>query len=118
MLALNRDKESEINAFTRDASLTGKFKYFFSDRMAWGYYVNGLAMLSSGKYFEDNLIVEQGPRIEEDYTDFALGFGMGYKFVANQGFFADLNLGIGRNLFNDNSPTIVGQFNINLGMRF
>ena len=52
------------------------------------------------------------------YTDFALGFGLGGKFVSKQGFFLDLSTGIGRNLFSDVSPTIVGQFNVNLGFRF
>lgn len=120
ILALNRDNEDPSEIYSREASLTGKYKYFFGDGPATGFYVNGLAMLSNGKYHVD-IFNENGNMIaetERDYTDFALGFGLGVKFVAKQGFFLDMATGIGRNLFNPNSPTIVGQLNINLGMRF
>ncbi|UJH91619.1 hypothetical protein LZ575_02635 [Antarcticibacterium sp. 1MA-6-2] len=120
ILALNRDSEDIDEAYTRQASLTGKYKYFFGDRTAWGFYVNGLAMISSGEYETGTTF---GPadevRVQTDnYTDLALGFGLGGKFVSRQGFFLDLGTGIGRNLLSNNSPTIVGQFNVNLGFRF
>ncbi len=122
ILALNRDNEDIDNAFNKDVSLTGKYKHFFGDRTAWGFYVNGLAMISSGKYkvttetFVNNNFFYNTE--EKNYTDFALGFGLGGKFVSKQGFFLDLSTGIGRNLFNDDSPVVVGQFNVNLGFRF
>jgi hypothetical protein len=120
ILALNRESESADYVFTRTASLTGKYKYFFGDRTAWGFYVNGMAMLSTGEYYED--IYENdgfySSRVDQDYTDLALGFGLGGKWVSKQGFFLDLSTGIGRNLLNNDSPVIVGQFNVNLGKRF
>lgn len=122
ILALDRKNEDIDDAFNKDVSLTGKYKYFFGDRTAWGFYVNGLAMISSGKYnvttetfVNDNFFFNTE---EKDYTDFALGFGLGGKFVGKQGFFLDLSSGIGRNLFSDDSPVVVGQFNLNLGFRF
>ncbi len=117
--ALNRDNEDISEAYSKDFSLTGKYKYFFGERTAWGFYVNGLAMISSGEYDKDVLQSDGWYEYEtENYTDFALGFGLGGKFVSQQGFFLDLGAGIGRNLFSNNSPTIVGQFNVNLGFRF
>lgn len=122
VLALDRDNEDLDNAFDKDVSLTGKYKHFFGDRTAWGFYVNGLAMLSSGKYkFTTESFVNGNffyKTEEENYTDFALGFGLGGKFVGKQGFFLDLSAGIGRNLFSDHSPVVVGQLNANLGFRF
>ncbi|WP_026838589.1 hypothetical protein [Gillisia sp. JM1] len=122
ILALDRDNEDIGDAFNKDVSLTGKYKYFFGDRTAWGFYVNGLAMVSSGKYSEYNDTFVDGiyysNREEKDYTDLALGFGLGGKFVSKQGFFLDLSTGIGRNLFSEDSPVVVGQFNVNLGFRF
>lgn len=124
VLALNRDNEDVAEAYDKDFSLTGKYKYFFGDRAAWGFYVNGLAMISSGKYYNtDDIYYVSDPyvslvREEKNYTDFALGFGLGGKFVSRQGFFLDLSTGIGRNLFSSDSPTIVGQLNANLGFRF
>lgn len=119
ILALNRDNEDIAEAYRKDFSVTGKVKYFFSDRSAWGFYVSGLAMISSGD--DEELFFNQDGsfRTETDnYTDLALGFGLGGKFVAKQGFFLDLNAGIGRNLFSSVSPTIIGQFGVNLGYRF
>lgn len=123
ILALNRRNEDLSDAYNKDFSLTGKFKYFFGERTAWGFYVHGLSMISTGEY--ETQISYTSPdgyseyRYEMDnYTDLALGFGLGGKFVAKQGFFVDLSTGIGRNLFNSNAPTIIGQFNANLGFRF
>ncbi|MCM4158860.1 hypothetical protein FHG64_01180 [Antarcticibacterium flavum] len=119
ILALDRESEDAADAYSKDFSLTGKYKYFFGERTAWGFYVNGLAMISSGEYEKDVLQPDGWYEYEtEDYTDFALGFGLGGKFVSRQGFFLDLSTGIGRNLFSNNSPTIIGQFNVNLGFRF
>jgi len=120
VLALNRESESADYIFTRTASLTGKYKYFFGDRSTWGFYVNGMAMLSTGEYYDeyyDDIRYEYS-RVDKDYTDLALGFGLGGKWVSKQGFFLDLNTGIGRNLLNNDSPVIVGQFNVNVGKRF
>ncbi len=120
ILALNRESETADDIFTRTASLTGKYKYFFGDRATWGFYVNGLAMLSKGEYHEYVFDRDEfnPTRIEKDYTDLALGFGLGGKWVSKQGFFLDLSTGIGRNLLNNDSPVVVGQFNVNLGKRF
>jgi len=120
ILALNRESESADYFFTRTASLTGKYKYFFGDRSTWGFYVNGMAMLSTGEFYED-VYDRDGyytSRVDKDYTDLALGFGLGGKWVSKQGFFLDLSTGIGRNLLNSESPIVVGQFNVNLGKRF
>ncbi len=121
VLALN--DEDVGDPYEKDLSLTGKYKHFFGDRSTWGFYVNGLAMISTGKYTNSDDIYISDPynnlaREEHNYTDFALGFGLGGKFVSQQGFSLDLGTGIGRNLFSENSPTIVGQFNVNLGFRF
>ncbi|CAM4298040.1 hypothetical protein [Gillisia limnaea] len=119
VLALNRDSEDIAEAYRKDFSLTGKFKYFFSDRTAWGFYVNGLTMISTGENEETFFNSDGSFQTEtENYTDLAVGFGLGGKFVAKQGFLLDLNAGIGRNLFNSQSPTIIGQFGVNLGYRF
>jgi len=117
--ALDRDNENIGEAFYKDFSLTGKYKYFFSDKYARGFYVHGFGMLSSGEF--DSYVYDSngyGSYVDQNYTDFALGFGVGGKFVSTGGFFLDLGAGIGRNLFTEKSPTVVGQFNVNLGFRF
>lgn len=120
ILALNRESESADYIFTRTASLTGKYKYFFGDNTAWGFYVNGMAMLSTGEFYEEVYDRDgfYNSTVDREYTDLALGFGLGGKWVSKQGFFMDLSTGIGRNLLNNDSPIVVGQFNVNLGKRF
>lgn len=120
--ALNKDSEDVAEAYDKDFSLTGKYKHFFSSGYAKGFYVEGFGMFSSGAY-EYDYYYSPDPNIQREsfnrnYTDFALGFGVGGKFVSSGGFMLDLSTGLGRNLFSDNSPTIVGQFNVNLGFRF
>ena len=119
ILALNRDSEAAADAYSKDFSVTGKYKYYFGEERASGFYVNGLAMISTGEYDVESTGTEEPVATATDrYTDLALGFGVGGKFMARQGFFADIGAGIGRNLLNDDSPTIIGQFTVNLGFRF
>ena len=40
------DDEDVGDAYEKDFSLTGKYKHFFGDRTAWGFYVNGLATVA------------------------------------------------------------------------
>ena len=115
-------KDDYLNdAYYKELSLTGKYKHFFSSKYARGFYVHGFGMLSNGEY-EDGYYYDAG--VDDyiydtyDYTDFAIGFGLGGKFVSKGGFLLDLSGGIGRNLFSERSPTIAGQFMVNLGYRF
>ena len=56
---------------------------------------------------------------EDNVTDFALGIGVGGKWVTKRGFLAELNFGFGRNLFNsDSNEDFIGKVGITLGYRF
>lgn len=108
-------------AYYKTLSLTGKYKHFFSSTYARGFYVHAFGMLSGGEYSDNGYYNEDTfEYIEEieNYTDFAIGFGLGGKFVSQGGFMLDLSGGIGRNLLSQNSPEVVGQFMVNLGFRF
>ena len=114
---IHPNKEDYVDElYYKDVSLTGKYKHFFSSSYARGFYVNGFGMISSGEYETNSYWTQDGDYITEtdNYTDFAIGFGLGGKFVSTGGFLLDLNAGIGRNLLSENSPTIVGQFMVNL----
>ncbi len=112
------------DVFDKQVAATLRLKYFFGDRIARGFYAEGFGMLSSGEH--ENRIDQFGTtgvfvnsiRKDLDYTDFALGFGIGGKFVSKNGFFMDVGIGIGRNLFSDKSPDIVVKPNIYIGYRF
>lgn len=97
------------------------YRMFFGKKYAAGFFVEGFGMLNSidreMTHFDDNgnFIIR-----EKNVTDFAVGFGLGGKWVTKRGFVFELNAGIGRNLFNNDESDylIVGKFGFNLGYRF
>lgn len=97
------------------------YRIFFGKKYAAGFFLEGFGMLNSLRnsyiiYGEDYFYYE-----EENTTDFALGFGLGGKWVTKGGFVFEVNGGFGRNLFNahnDGGATFVGKFGFNVGYRF
>lgn len=79
-------------------------------------------MLNTGKngsYSRYDSITQSYYTVEgENFSDLALGFGLGSKWIHRKGFVFEINAGIGRNLFSDNSPEVVGRGGITLGYRF
>lgn len=124
----NKNEGEDVDlskVYAKDFSITGKFKYFLQEEnTAWGYYAEAFGMFSNGNNEKEVEIIDSAtgePKIIEadlEYTDIALGIGVGGKFVAKQGFLIDVSFGIGRNLFDKNSPDIVLLPSLNLGYRF
>lgn len=95
------------------------YRMYFGNKYAAGFFVEAFGLLSSVK----ETTVNYGDDIffnEDDVTDFALGIGVGGKWVTKRGFLVELNFGVGRNLFNNNSSSedFVGKIGITLGYRF
>ncbi len=125
LLNKNEGEDFDLSeAYAKDFSLTTKFKFFFTeDNTAWGFYAEGFGMLSSGENKKKVEMTDpEGETYTEemylDYTDFAIGVGAGYKYVAKQGFVIDLSFGLGRNLFHKDSPDLVILPAVNVGYRF
>lgn len=104
-------------------SLTPYYRFYFGKKAAAGFFAEGFGMLNT--YQGENYYYNNGITTtikEEKITDFALGFGLGGKWVNKKGFVFELNAGIGRNLFNDKSSyydqKLVGRGGITLGYRF
>ncbi len=102
-------------------SLTPYYRAYFGKKPTAGFFVEGFSMVNSGVlstmyYYDNNGNVTNTDK--ERFTDFALGFGLGSKWIHRKGFVFEINAGIGRNLFSDNSPEIVGRGGITLGYRF
>lgn len=96
------------------------YRFYFGKKYAAGFFVEGFGMLNS----EDrvNSFIGNGAGLisqTEAITDFALGIGLGGKWVSKKGFIGELNLGIGRNLFNpDQGTELIGKLGITVGWRF
>jgi hypothetical protein len=57
----------------------------------------------------------------EKITDFALGIGLGGKWITSKGLLLEVNAGVGRNLFNnkyDRDFELIGRGGITIGYRF
>ena len=107
--------------FESNFTLTPYYRAYFGKKTAAGFFVEGFSMFNTGVasktyYYDNNNNIS---RIEKDrYSDLALGFGLGSKWVHKRGFVFEINTGIGRNLLSKNSPEIVGRLGITLGYRF
>jgi hypothetical protein len=99
-------------------SLTPYYRFYFGKKPAAGFFAEGFGMINSYEYNNNNYY--NGNTNSGNKTDFALGFGIGGKWITKKGFVFEINSGVGRNLFNsnDNDYQIVGRGGIVLGYRF
>ncbi|WP_353777219.1 DUF3575 domain-containing protein [Winogradskyella sp. 3972H.M.0a.05] len=92
------------------------YRFYFGKKYAAGFFLEGFGMLNSSDRDEILFL-----NLEDDdfVTDFALGIGLGGKWVTNKGFTGELNFGVGRNLFNANEGSeFVAKIGITVGYRF
>ena len=114
------------NTMETKFSLTPYYRFYFGKKPAAGFFAEGFGMINSYEYSAFNgLLYSNGIPSGNSYdtinrTDFALGFGIGGKWITKKGFVFEINSGVGRNLFNSNDTDykIVGRGGITLGYRF
>jgi hypothetical protein len=130
---LNKDSSFGISVFynfnsvdnnlyyPKKFSITPYYRWFFTEtRFARGFFVEGFGMLNS---YEEELFFFDSRTETEQETDFALGISVGGKFIIKSGFTAEVYLGIGRNLFNNGTDSLIDndlitRGGISLGYRF
>lgn len=97
-------------------------RYALSKSASSLYYLEGFVNINGGKYKElttlNNGSADYIMITKKDYNDVALGGSVGYKLYFKESFVLDLTVGIGKNLFQENSPSTVARLGINLGYRF
>ncbi len=92
--------------------LTPYYRRYFSGKYARGFFVEGFGALYSAReftFFSPNAPFETG---------FALGVSVGGKWVSKKGFTAELVLGVGRNLIDNDALDAIGRIGISMGYRF
>jgi len=101
-------------------SITPYYRHFFTKKYAQGFFIEGFAMLHSGRReeFYDYNEIDMDGYYEENYTDLAIGISAGAKFVTKRGFIAEIYLGIGRDLLGNSDVEIVSRGGIALGFQF
>ena len=115
-LPFDDDINDDVNYY-----ISPYYRFYFGKKYAAGFFLEGFGMLNSIKEYSlsfnnnTNLVT-----VDENVTDFALGIGLGGKWVTKRGVIGEINFGIGRNLFNnDNSNTeAVAKLGITIGYRF
>ena len=103
-------------------SITPYTRYSLVKNPKFFYYIEGFVSINKGEYktlseIKNQTITTYSSQIKS-YFDFAPGIAFGEKINLKGGFTIDLNVGIGFNLINDNSPSNITRFGINLGYRF
>jgi hypothetical protein len=101
------------------------YRFYFGKKYAKGFFLEGFGMLNSfdeGVYIEYDSAGDVIARHDNgNVTDFALGIGVGGKWVTKNGFIGEINLGVGRNLFGSSDfdyNEYVGKLGITIGYRF
>ncbi len=111
------------NTIDTKFSLTPYYRFYFGKKPAAGFFAEGFGMINSYEYSYVSGVttgVIYNIYDKANRTDFALGFGIGGKWITKKGFVFEINSGVGRNLFNSNNTDykIVGRGGITLGYRF
>lgn len=118
LFTLDKDNDLDIDEY-RTFSLTPFYRHFFGKKYAKGFFVEAFGMLHSGEDYEyiyDHMFDET--RVDESYTDFAVGISVGGKFVTKRGFIAEIYGGIGRDLLGNSDIEVVGRGGVSIGYRF
>lgn len=119
LLSLDSDNH-DFDSY-RTFSITPYYRHFFSKKYARGFFIEGFAMVHSGKdeYYNYNNITLDGSYETYSYTDLAVGISAGGKFVSKRGFIAEIYLGVGRNLLDNKLDSeVIGRGGIAIGFQF
>lgn len=93
------------------------YRFYFGKKYAAGFFLEGFGMLNSTD-IDFNFFGSDESR--EYVTDFALGIGLGGKWITNGGFVGEVNFGVGRNLFKaeETGADFISKLGISIGYRF
>ena len=119
--------------FNMKYNVTPYYRMYFGKKPAAGFFITGFAMYNqfdedycyNCDYYDSydpngNYYPTYYNSKEETSNNFALGIGVGAKWITKRGILFELSGGIGRNLYksNDYAPDIVGNGGIIIGYRF
>lgn len=110
----NFEGKSSDFRYNEDRMITPFFRHYFSANGNWNFFGELFFGINSGEKEENTNNVTT----YTDYTDGALGIGVGTKYVSEGGLIIDVHGGIGRNLFGSDSPVIVPRVGASIGYRF
>ncbi|MEP2934987.1 MAG: DUF3575 domain-containing protein [Gilvibacter sp.] len=110
-----------IEGFQKFAITPYYRQYFFNKKEygARGFYAEGLLQFAGGKDYDEYYTENDEFVSNENWTNFGIGFSLGQKWVSNNGFVLDINLGAGRYLGStDTGPDAFFRGGVGVGYRF
>lgn len=110
---VNFEKNSADFKYNEKRAITPFFRHYFTTDSQWNFFGEGFFSLNFGE-----IETSSGSNMYEDYTDGAFGVAVGTKYLTESGMSIDIYGGLGRNLFNNNSPVVVPRVGVNVGYRF
>lgn len=99
--------------YNENTMITPYYRHYFSTDKQWNFFGEGFMGINSGK----KETVKNSGDYDIEYTDGALGIGVGTKYISKSGLVIDAHAGVGRNLFGSDSPVIVPRIGLNIGWR-
>lgn len=108
-------------------SVSPYYRYYFGNKPAAGFFAEGFAMLNNFRDYYSTYVGDWNSGTgywnytRKTRTDFALGIGIGGKWVSKKGVLLEINTGVGRNIFGgsyDGEFELVGRGGITVGYRF
>ncbi len=110
----NFEGKSSDFRYNEDRMFTPYVRHYFSTQSNWNLFGELFFAYNAG----DKETVVNNATVVTDYSDGALGMSLGYKYISAGGFTVDIHGGLGRNLFSQDSPTIVPRVGVNIGFQF
>lgn len=102
----NFNSQNSDLRYNEDNMITPFFRHYFTNNRQWNYF---------GEIF---LGINSGEKNNNDYTDGAIGVSAGLKYTSNGNITVSPLLGIGRNIFTNDSYEFVVRAGLNVGYRF
>jgi hypothetical protein len=103
-------------------AITGYYRYYFGKKPAAGFFGEAFGMLNNVDDYVYSTSQNNYNWEQKTLTDFALGIGVGGKWVTKKGLLLEINAGVGRNLFNnqydDRDYALIARAGVTVGYRF
>lgn len=113
---VNLQRREASFRYNENTMFTPFFNYYLTTNKNWNYFGQVFVGINSGEKEID--LIGSNAKDYEKYTDGALGVALGTKFITNAGITISALAGVGRNLFSNNSPSLVPRIGLNIGYQF
>jgi hypothetical protein len=123
-MLLNKDENRNDYLFngTRKYQIEPFVRYSLSKNIKSLFYTELFSSINGGTVTEIKRLIDNNygyyDKVNQKYTDLALGASIGYKVYITQRIPINFNMGLGINLLNSMSPDVIPRVGLSTGYRF